>query len=189
MSNITQLVTEISKPRYDTAVVSGKNRILLALLDEDEQPAKTVFRSVPAEDVREAIGDGVRGMTADQIQLLRLYVGGDGNVDFAKTNIRTEIRTIFTGNQPVLDRLQAVATRPKKYCDNCGGQPALKQLFEALRLISKSYLATYMANAELEKQAQENKIATWLAANPDTSDPPLKPSRRRSDAIKAVLDG
>ncbi len=132
-----------TNPRYDAAVRSGKNRDLLVLLNEDE-PAQTTFRIVPANEVREAIGDGIRGLTAVQIQALRLFVGEDG-VDFTKKAIRDEIREIFSGNASALARLQAVAIRPKTYGEAFGGVITLRNLWATLKDIPKSYMAQYFA--------------------------------------------
>lgn len=131
-------------PRYDTAVRAGKNRELLALLDQEEA-GQTVFKSVPVDEVREAIGDGVRGLTAAQIQVLRLFVSEQGEVDFRKAATRAEIREIFTGNTTVLGRLQAVATRTRTYGEAFGGTVALHDLWVVLKQIPKSYMATYIA--------------------------------------------
>ncbi len=130
-------------PRYDVAVRAGKNRNLLALLNEAET-GQTVFQAVAKDDVLEAIGDGVRSRTAAQIEALRLYTSGE-QVDFRKPAIRTELQEIFTGNQPVQDRLQALATRTPSYGEAFGGEVTLRDLWAVLKQIPKSYMAQYLA--------------------------------------------
>ena len=155
--DLAALKAELEDPRYDAAVTSSKNRDILALLGEDV-PGQMVFRAVPAQDVREAVGDGVRSLTAVQVQILRLFAGGDGDVDFTRAAIRDEIQQLFIEtplsrwtlsklfpNRPVLARLQALVTRNRRYCDSCGGMPTLRDLWAALRQIPKSYMAQYFA--------------------------------------------
>jgi len=129
--------------RYDVAVRSGKNSVLLSLLREEEA-GKTVFRSVSSEDVLEAIGDGVRGKSALQLELLRLYTSKE-NVDFSKAAIRTELRQIFTGQTVVLSRLQVLSSRTRSYSEAFGGDVSLRDLWAVLPDISKSYMAQYKA--------------------------------------------
>lgn len=129
--------------RYDIAVISGKNQDLLALLGEAET-GKTVFRSVPKDDVLEAIGDGVRTLTTTQIEMLCLYASG-GEVDFRKPAIYAEIGQIFAGNQDVLDRLRVIATRTPSYGEAFKGEVTLRDLWAVLKQIPKSYMATYLA--------------------------------------------
>ena len=132
-------------PRYDVAVRAGKNRDLLALLNEAET-GQTVFQAVAKDDVLEAIGDGVRSRTAAQIEALRLYTSGE-QVDFRKPAIRTELQEIFTGNQPVQDRLRALATRTPSYGEAFGegSEVTLSDLWKVLPQIPKSYMAQYLA--------------------------------------------
>ena len=132
-----------SDARYDRAVRDGKNRELLALLSSPE-PGITVFQSVPKDDALEAVGDGVRGLTPVQIETLRLYTSGE-QVNFQKLAIRTEFREIFSGNQPVIDRLVAVAARTRSYGEAFGGEVTLRDLWAVLPLIPKSYMAQYLA--------------------------------------------
>ena len=142
--NLVALKTALeSDPRYDSAVRSGKNRELLALLSAPE-PGATVFQAVPKDDVLEAIGDGVRPLTPSQLETLRLYTSGD-QVDFRRLGIRTEIQEIFRGNQPVLDRLTAVSERTRSYGEAFGDDVTLRDLWAVLKQIPKSYMAQYLA--------------------------------------------
>jgi len=136
----TALQTDL---RYDSAVRGGKNRELLSLLNEAEI-GQTVFQAVARDDVLEAIGDGVRSLTAAQIEALRLYTSGE-QVDLQKPAIRTEVQRIFAGNQPVLDRLQAIAQRTRSYGEAFGGEVTLRELWVVLKQIPKSYMAQYLA--------------------------------------------
>ena len=61
--------------RYDAAVRAGRNMGLLTLLIETET-GQTVYQAVPKDEVLEAIGDGVRGLSAAQIEKLNT-----GNID------------------------------------------------------------------------------------------------------------
>ena len=130
-------------PRYDAGVRAGRNEELLALLKVAET-GQTVFQSVSRDDVLEAIGDGVRSLTSAQIEALRLYTSGE-QVDFRKPAILTEVREILSANQPVLDRLQAVAQRTRTFGEAFGGEVTLRDLWAVLKQIPKSYMAQYLA--------------------------------------------
>ena len=129
--------------RYDAAVRSGKNSILLILLKEEEA-GQTVFRAVTSEDVLDAIGDGVRGLTGVQLEMLRLYTSREF-VDFRKTAIRAELREIFSGNASALTRLKTVESQVRSYGEGFGGIVSFRDLWKVLPGISKSYMAKYKA--------------------------------------------
>lgn len=138
----TALETDV---RYDAAVRSGKNSQVLALLNDPEL-GQTQLLMVPTEDVLEAIGDGVRGLTVAQRETLRLFTAREF-VDFRKAAIRTEIREVFAGKAAVLSRLQAVAQRTRTYGEafTDGEAVSLKDLWAMLKDIPKSYMAQYLA--------------------------------------------
>lgn len=130
--------------RYDTAVRGKSLQPLMALLNEEEI-GQRVFRATPAEDVREAIGDGVRSLTADQKATLRLFIGSDNLVDFRKPAIRAEIREVFSGKTDVLTRLRTVAQRTRTYGEAFGFEQVRKEdLWRVLPQIFKSYMAEYL---------------------------------------------
>lgn len=132
-------------PRYATAVQSPSLGPLLTLLNEDEV-GQTVARAVPVADVREAIGDGVRGLNAAQVQTLRLMVPDSGKVDFSQTNIRNEIREVLTGKTDALARLTVLATRTRTYGEAFGFTQVTKQdLAKVLPNIPGSDLAKFFA--------------------------------------------
>jgi len=130
--------------RYDAAVRSGKNRELLALLNADEV-GQTAFNVVPTEDVLDAIGDGVRGMTAAKLQTLRLFTNHP-EVDFRKASVRAELLEIFSGNVVVRARISAIAQRDRTFAEGIAGEEVrLKDLWAVLKDIPKSYMATWLA--------------------------------------------
>ncbi len=133
-----------TSPRYDSVVRLGRNRELLALLDEDEAGQNT-FLVVNSEEVLEAIGDGLETLTAAvAVEKLRLLTARQ-TVDFNKQAIRGQLRGIFAGNQLVLDRLQAVGSRTATHAERFGGKVSLRNLWALLKDIPKSYMATKMA--------------------------------------------
>ncbi len=144
--NYQALTTELqSRARYNSAVRGKSLQPLLALLNEEES-GKTVPRSVPSIDVREAIGDGIRGLSASQIQTLRLMIPESGEVDFRRTAISDEIREVLTGKANALTRLQTLATRTRTYGEAFGFERVTKRdLWKVLPNIPKSYMATYLA--------------------------------------------
>lgn len=146
MTDLIALKTALENDaRYDTVVRSGKNSAVLALLNDDEV-GQTRFLVVPIDDVLEAIGDGVRGLTAAQRETLKLFTVRD-TVDFRKSAIRTEIREVFSGNATVLTRLQTVAQRTRTYGEafTDSGAISLRDLWDVLKDIPKSYMAQYLA--------------------------------------------
>ena len=130
--------------RYDVAVTSGKNRDLLRLLNADE-PNQTVFQAVSSEDVLDAIGDGIRSLTAMQLETLRIFTNRE-EVDFRKPSIRTELRQIFAGNDIVLTRITTAITKTRSYGEAFGGTVTLQNLWAVLKNIPKSYMATKLAD-------------------------------------------
>jgi len=148
MIDLAALTTVLdTDPRYDTKVRSGHGSGLLALLNAPE-PGQTTFRSdVSVDEIKEAIGDGIRTLTAVKLQQLRFLVVDQGTgIDFTKAAIRTELREIFTGNTAVLGRLRDAVSRQKTFADSFGDEPITKEhLRQVLPQISKSYLAQYLA--------------------------------------------
>lgn len=144
--NYSALTTELdTNARYDTAVQGKSLQPLMALLNTEES-GQVVAQAVSSDDVREAIGDGIRGLSAAQIQTLRLMIPDDGRVDFRKANIRNEIREVLSGKTAALDRLRDVATRTRTYGEAFGFENVNKQdLWKVLPDIAKSYMATYLA--------------------------------------------
>ena len=55
--------------RYDATVRSGDNRSLLALLNDDEA-GQTLPQIVQSDEVMDAIGDGIRGLTSEELVTL-----------------------------------------------------------------------------------------------------------------------
>ena len=144
MIDLAALITELeTNPRYDATVVSGSNSGTLALLLEDE-PGQTTFTTATANEVRQAVGNGIRTLTAAQIQQLRFLVSeGDEGVDFSVPAIRQELAQIFDSQQPVKDRLAALASRPRTFGEAFGGQPTLNDVRAAVRQISKSLISQH----------------------------------------------
>lgn len=171
--------------RYDAAVVAGNNRGLLSLFNDDEEAGQTTFLQVDSEDVLDAIGDGVRGLSTARIETLRLFTSRE-TVDFRKQSIRRELRQIFTGNPDVLGRLQAVSSRPSTYAERFGGQVTLQDL-AVLSDVPKSHRAKKEAADNIQKQANEDTIAK-LGATILQADSALKPSAVRSRAIREMYE-
>ena len=97
-----------------------------------------------SEDVLDAIGGGIRNLTPQQLETLRIFTGRE-RVDFRKQGVRSELRQIFAGKRDVLDRLQTVGSRTATYGDRFGGRVALRDLWAVLKDIPKSYMAQYIA--------------------------------------------
>lgn len=186
MTDLQALKTALeTDPRYDVAVRAGKNRDLLNLLNEPEVE-QFQFLIVPTDDVLEAIGDGVRGLTVEQRETLRLFTAREF-VDFRKPAIRTEVREVFTGNTAVLNRLRAVAQRTRTYGEAFGGTVTSRDLGIALKGVAKSMTAIKDAADAVKASANEATIATLQAAI-EATDPTLKPSSARSQAIREMYD-
>ncbi len=128
--------------RYDSAVVAGRNSELVELLNEEEE-GEVITVSVSSDDVREAIGNGIRGLSATQIQTLRLMIPENGQVDFSRAGIRNEIREVLTGKAAALARLTALATRPRTYGEAFGYERVgLTDVRQAVRQIAKSFIVS-----------------------------------------------
>lgn len=131
-------------PAFDAEVRNKSLQPLIAKLNSPEA-GQTGFQVVSSDDVLEAIGNGVRSLTAQQLQRLQLFTSRE-EVDFNRQRIRGEMRDIFSGNTAVLDRLQALASRTKNYCEAFGFDSVSKRdLWKVLPNISKSYMAEYLA--------------------------------------------
>jgi len=129
-----------NNPRYHDSVVAGDNSRTLELLSEDE-PGQTIFVIVAVDEVKEAIGNGIRSLTAAQIQALRFLVDSGGNtVDFSVRAIRQELAQIFSTQQPVKDRLVAVASRTRTYSEAHGGVASLDDVRAAVAQITKAHI-------------------------------------------------
>ncbi len=129
--------------RYDSAVRGGRNRELLALLNAPET-GRSVFQVVNTDDLLDAIGDGVRALTANQRETLKLYLAKE-TVDFTKANILTEIQNLFATQPVVLNRITAIASRPRSFGEAFGGEVTLRDLWKVLPNITKSYMVSYIA--------------------------------------------
>ncbi len=137
-----QAELETNIPRYDAAVRAGNNSTLVDLLNEDET-GQTIAVARSSDDVREAIGDGIRGLTAAQIQTLRLMIPENGEVDFSRVAIRDEIREVLDGKTAALARLQTLATRTRTYGEAFGFERvSLNDVRQVVRLIAKSFIVS-----------------------------------------------
>jgi len=137
--DLAALKTELeTNSRYDATVVSGNNSGTTALLAELET-GQTTFVTTTVNEVREAVGDGIRSLSAAKIQALRFLVGeGQSGVDFSVPAIRQELADIFIGQAAVIARLTALASRPRTYGEAFGGQVALNDVRVAVKQIAKS---------------------------------------------------
>ncbi len=144
MVDIAALTTALdTEPRYNAAVMGGRNRELLALLNADEA-GETIFLEVSSEDLLEAIGDGVRGLSATQLETLRLYTSRE-TVDMRKPALRAELLQMFGGNANARTRISDAVSRTKTYGEAFGGEVTLGDLWAALRGVTKSYMAQQIA--------------------------------------------
>ena len=138
MIDLAALTTELeTNPRYDATVVSGNNTGTVALLAELE-PSQTTFVQATPDEVRKAVGDGIRTLSAAQIQALRFLVGEEGGVDFSIPEIRQELAQIFTGQSAVVARLTALASRPRTFGEAFGGKVTLNDVRAAVKQIAKA---------------------------------------------------
>lgn len=129
--------------RYDLAVRGGINRDLLNLLNEDEA-GQTVDQIVTTDELLDTIGSGVRPLTVDALGTLQLYTNKD-NVDLTKPSILAEILAIFTGQSAVQNRITTLSSRTRSYGEGFGETISLRDLWQVLPNISKSYMANYIA--------------------------------------------
>ncbi len=129
---------------FDTAVRGKSIRPLLAQLN-DSGPGTSIFQQVVSEEVLDAIGDGTRGLSAQELARLQLYTSRD-EIDFTKPAIRAEIDEIFVGNTRVLASLATVSSRSETHGNVFGFDPVVKEdLWQILPNIAKSYMAVYRA--------------------------------------------
>ena len=128
-------------PRYDAAVRSGNNRILLGLLKETEV-GEAIRLVVPTVEVLDVVGTAT--LSPADVDKLLLYTRSE-TVDFRRDGIRTAIKGILNGNATELAALEALHTRTRTYEEAFGGEVELRDLWAALRQIPRSYLAKYNA--------------------------------------------
>lgn len=136
------LKTLLETPAFDTVVRGKSLQPIMAILNSDEA-GQTQFLSVPSDDVLDAIGDGVRTLTAEKLATLQLFTSRN-EVNFQKQSVRREIRDIFSDNTTVQDRLAAIASRTRTFAEGLGFASITKEdLWKVLPLIFKSYMAEY----------------------------------------------
>jgi len=142
MIDLVALVTELeTNPRYDASVRSGNNTETTRLLGELEV-GQTVFTTATIDQVKEAIGSGIRTLTLEQKADLRFLVESGGDVvDFSVPAIRTELSQIFTGQSAVVTRLTGLAAttiRTLSFGEAFGGKATLNDVRAAVRQIAKA---------------------------------------------------
>ena len=149
MGDLAALKTALENDvRYDADVVAGWNGNLLVLLKQQDPTATKVWREVPGKVVRRLIAPGIKTLTVDQRERLKLLVGADGNVDASDVDVRSEFQDIFSGQPAIITALRAVAEVRPCYCEGFGfdvGEMTLHVLWGVLRSIPKSQLARYLA--------------------------------------------
>ena len=141
MINPVALKTDLeTNVRYDADIRAGNNSKLVELLSEEEI-GQTIFIQATVDQVKGAIGSGVRSLSAAQIQTLRFLVDSGGDVvDFSVRAIREELAQIFTGQTAVIDRLTALASHPRTYGEAFGGNPGLEDVRVAVAQITKAHI-------------------------------------------------
>jgi len=138
MIDLAAFITELeTNPRYNDTVRRGDNAGTLILLHELE-PGKTTFRTVTVAEVRATIGNGVKGLSADNMQLLNFQVPAEGEVDFGQQGVRDAIDEALTGKTGALNRIAAMRSRPRSYGEAFGDQPTLNDIRIAVRQIEKA---------------------------------------------------
>ncbi len=147
MLNLQTLKTALeTDPRYKAAVENGSNSTLLELLGEDH-PTEKVGQTLSRDEVLEAIGPGLRALTGDALNRLRILTAGD-TVDFSRQGVRDEVEAIFAADAGALTRIRNVAGRSKSNGEAAaGGQVTLRDLWKVLPQIPTSHHAKYLAEA------------------------------------------
>ena len=136
--DLAALITELdANPRYDDSVRRGDNTLTTALLAEIE-PGKTIFLEVPVAEVRNAIGNGVRNLSIEEMQSLNFFIPDTGTVDFRFSNTRGEINSLMGGKQSSLNRLLKISTRDRTYGEAFGAKPSLNDVRTAVKQITKA---------------------------------------------------
>lgn len=121
---------------------AGSNGELVTALDIADIGTTPIV--VSRQAVLAAIGDGIRLLNDASLQKLRILLGGE-TVDFRVAATRVELRQLFTGNQTVLDRLTAIATRAKRLADQFDTEKvSLNDVREIARRVPSSMLNKYL---------------------------------------------
>lgn len=179
--NLTALKAALeSNPRYDTAVRTGKNRVLLQLLG-DLEPGQSIFRLASRDDVLEAVGDSIRTMTAVRRETLSLYLV-DAQVDFRRLTTFSEIMETVADDMTAGLRIAAIASTPRTYGEAFSGEVTLRDLWAVLIQIPKSYMATKAAENAVQAELFEVDL-TVMTAVVQSEFPIIRSSKARSVAI------
>jgi len=146
MIDMNAFVIELAtNPRYDDSVRRGDNSLTTKLL-HDLEPGKTMFRKVPVAEVRAAIGNGVKGLSADNMQMLNFQVPAEGEVDFSQQGVRDAIDEAFLGKVGLLNKIAVMRSRDRTYGEAFGDQPGLNDVRKAVKQIAKAAINTPQAD-------------------------------------------
>ncbi len=141
MINPVALKTDLeTNARYDADIRAGNNSKLVELLSEEEI-GQTIFIQATVDQVKGAIGSGVRSLSAAQIQTLRFLVDSGGDVvDFSVRAIREELAQIFSSQPLVTARLTALVSRSRTFGEAFGGKVSLNDVRAAVKQIAKAHI-------------------------------------------------
>jgi len=144
--DLAALETELeTNMRYDVDVRRGSNGNLTRLL-ADMETNKTIYLSVPVNDVKEAIADGIRALNTKDTDTLTYLVGSEGFVDFTLPGIRAEFDDVFKADATTLARVQAIEFRSRTFGEafvvgppgGIGNEPKLNDVRTCVKQITKS---------------------------------------------------
>ena len=130
------------EPVLLTLLEAGSNGELATALDVADTGVTPVV--VSRQAVLAAIGDGLRNLPDPALQRLRILLGGE-QIDFRDPATEAELREPFSAKPDVLDRLTAIATRPKRLADRFDTvRVSLNDVREIARRVSSSKLNRYL---------------------------------------------
>lgn len=140
---------------YAVSVAAGRNADLLAILNGPHASAKS-DAVVPRSQVRAAIGDAARALTAAQLQRLQLLLVED-LFDFGNSADVTELRAIITDANAIA-RLAAMAKRPATVAEAAGiGVVAPEDLWAVLPTVPGSLHKVQLDDAAADYQYAERR--------------------------------
>lgn len=130
--------------RYDAAVTSGSNGVLVDLLNAVDSSAAFVFDDVPVDDVQEVAGQArLELLTPDERGRLRILRRSNDTVATSKPAIRAELLDVCAITEAQLVAgVPAVRRRPT-FGEAFGYKKvSLDVARKAVRLIAKSFIVS-----------------------------------------------